>query len=108
MSDDMYPTEEDLEYIRKFDVLKTINGDDPNKNFAMLMDYVRALWHWPTFFTEEGGLYRLATGGWSGNEDLLEALRENNMAHVLFWESSHRGGLVYYRKNYQTGNVEIL
>jgi hypothetical protein len=37
------------------------------------------------------------TGGWSGNEDCLGALRSNVMIFALYWESSHRGGMEVYR-----------
>lgn len=102
---DGYPTGEELEYITKFDVLKKA-GPHVDDNFAELMAYIKARWHWPSYFTEEGGMYRLATGGWSGNEDLLSALRSNALVHLLYWQSSHRGGLVYYRKYHSTEGGE--
>lgn len=37
----------------------------------------------------------LATGGWSGNERIIDAL-DGTMFHLRFWESSHRGGLYVY------------
>ena len=40
---------------------------------------------------KEGDLY-LATGGWSGCEDVINALHENFYA-MQRWESHHRGGL---------------
>lgn len=40
---------------------------------------------------------RLATGGWSGNEDLASALQGNKMFHMLYWYMSKRGGLTVYR-----------
>lgn len=39
---------------------------------------------------------RLATGGWSGNEDVIAALTGTCFA-VTFWEATHRGGLHVYR-----------
>ena len=37
-----------------------------------------------------------ASLGWSGNESLQSTIRRT-MFHMLYWESSHRGGLeVYY------------
>lgn len=38
----------------------------------------------------------IATGGWSGNESVVSALRQNHVFHGLYWESSHRGGLHVY------------
>ncbi len=40
-------------------------------------------------------VWRFATGGWSGCEDLLEAMPR--MVHAVCWYSSHRGGLHWYR-----------
>ena len=36
---------------------------------------------------------RFATGGWSGNESVISALRENHLAWALTWRLSTRGGL---------------
>ena len=35
----------------------------------------------------------MATGGWSGNESIIYAMRENYVLWATLWESSHRGGL---------------
>lgn len=32
------------------------------------------------------------TGGWSPNEDVIEAMHRNTILWMLCWESSHRGG----------------
>lgn len=40
----------------------------------------------------EGDIITMATGGWSGNEELIAALRENFLVWSLCWVSSHRGG----------------
>jgi hypothetical protein len=40
---------------------------------------------------------RLATGGWSGNEDLFRALMENTTIWAQTWEMSKRGGLHIFR-----------
>lgn len=40
---------------------------------------------------------RLATGGWSGNEALVAALKRNGLVSSLAWCLSARGGLHIYR-----------
>ena len=40
------------------------------------------------------GVYRLATGGWSGCEEVIDALPR--IVHMAAWRSSHRGGLHIY------------
>lgn len=34
----------------------------------------------------------LVTGGWSDNEAVISAMRENTMGWLMTWQSSHRGG----------------
>lgn len=40
---------------------------------------------------------RLATSGWSGNEEIINHLNNNLWFGSRFWESSHRGGLHIYK-----------
>lgn len=87
MPHDGYPTEEELAEIRA--------ETDVRKWF----DLVRACWWCPEFgFHEVAGpedvvTFRLSTGGWSGNEEVIAAMKENE--HWLWkraWESTRRGG----------------
>lgn len=39
------------------------------------------------------GYWRFATGGWSGNEDIIDAMCKNLVPWALTWEKSERGGL---------------
>lgn len=85
--EDMYPTVEDLDKIAEW----------PANDFEGLRLFVFKLWHWPEFATVEGGMWRLATGGWSGNEDIINALRDNWRFWIMCWQSSHRGGLYWFK-----------
>jgi hypothetical protein len=105
LDNDGYPTEQVLEAIEKWDY-----RDIPGV-FAL----IRELW-WPDF--EPGGgwgvseglspeehvvvhgplfperrFIRFATGGWSGNESLIYALRRNQIIWSVTWSLSSRGGL---------------
>ena len=42
---------------------------------------------------KEARYLRLATGGWSGNEDLIGAFQCNHMAWIICWRMSAAGGL---------------
>lgn len=91
-----YPTDEALEWIAK--------AADPNA----ALDMVEHAWH-PVYGSavhylspaesevvhESSGdrFLRLATGGWSGCEDVLEALHENTLAWACTWRLSTHGGL---------------
>jgi hypothetical protein len=94
MSDD-YPRDDELKRIREWTY---------EQGYEALADYVQRLWKWPEFgftlrdwkkddFDTEYRELRLATGGWSGNEDIIGALYDNMMFRMLCWYSSHRGGL---------------
>ena len=88
-----YPSDEELATIRNWDY----------KDFEVLMEYVEDLWKYPNYFEsfdisdptyklKIGIKYKLSTGGWSGNEDLIGALQENSMFWACYWQESKRGG----------------
>ena len=88
MDEDGYPTDEELLKIREWKV-------DKNFDIHELMDYAYSLWRYQdeNYFKRIGNSYRLVTGGWSGNEDVIKALQNNLMFWLMYWESSDRGGL---------------
>lgn len=91
LDDDGYPTEESLRQIAQAPIRS-------RKDCAALLGHVRSIWQWgPTQVTEENGMFRLSTGGWSGNEDIVAALQDNTMFWALCWESSRRGGHHVFR-----------
>lgn len=86
---DDYPTEETLETIKSWKI-------DSNKSICDLLEFVGEAWAY-TFPVETGGenrdaWLRVATGGWSGNESLIEALQSNYLFWALCWLESQRGG----------------
>ena len=104
MTPDGYPDEEELTRIR------TWHWDD---GWKALMEYVRERWWmadvlWrqsdddpavaaapdEAYMTKRGArYYSISTGGWSGNESLIEAMRDNeHLFWTLGWWSSRRGG----------------
>jgi hypothetical protein len=90
-----YPEGHELRRIRNY-------GDD----FHGLMDYVKYLWKYPDRITEfhstceDGKVYRIvsvSTGGWSGNEDIVDALQKNHSFWMICWHMSKRGGYHEFR-----------
>jgi hypothetical protein len=92
VSRDPYPTEDELTKVRVWPI-------SSHADCVGLLEYVRGLW-WATDWgwTESYGTedyvrkYQISTGGWSGNEDLISALMDNQMFWALAWESTRRGG----------------
>ena len=72
---DGYPTEETELAIKAWD-FRDVDG---------WLAYIREAWnHHYGRMWEEGGLLKLATGGWSGNESITHAMREN----YILWSRS--------------------
>ena len=82
-----YPTDEQLGLIKAYDL-----KDGPISLIKML----REIWHWPDYFRYADGFLELHTGGWSGNEDIIEALESTTMFWMLYWLKSERGGHYYF------------
>ncbi len=47
-------------------------------------------------YDRQGNLLAIHTGGWSGNEDTIDALMSNWMFRSLCWRQTHRGGHYYF------------
>lgn len=93
-----YPTDAALERIKAW----------PHHDLAGCLDFVAAIWTWPEFGVtndlrpyeremigpNDGDRFlRLATGGWSGNEDIVGCMEQNLMLRARCWVLSARGGL---------------
>ena len=87
MSD--YPTEKELKFIS--------NWASDSWDFMPFMEFIESIWRMADWgFRKKGRLFWLSTGGWSGNEDILHAMRKNkNLFWIVCWQSSRRGG--HYR-----------
>lgn len=82
---DGYPTETTLDRIRTWPL-----------NEPGLWDFVKQCWQYPDCFRRDPGGITLITLGWSGNENIVQALRDNTVFHSLCWQSSERGGTHRY------------
>lgn len=87
MNDHIYPTEDYLEKIRQWVVPDV-------EIFRQFMEDIKHHWQYADsgYWEQDGDKYTLHTAGWSGNEDLISAMRDNEMFWMLYWESHRRGG----------------
>jgi len=69
-------------------------GPWDKNEFPIFMKYIRDHWKYADdgYWEEDGLKYTLHTAGWSGNEDIINAMRKNYIFWVLYWEQSNRGG----------------
>ena len=86
-----YPSEAALEKIKVWPI-----GD--KFDWHPLMEYVESEW-WAADWGwhRMGNTYRVSTGGWSGNEELISAMQANYMFWSMCWVSSRRGGHFVFR-----------
>ena len=100
MSDE-YPREDELKTIEEWDFRKNSITD--------LLDFVRRLWKYDDRFVLTGKkvlrLY-LSTGGWSGNESLIIALRQNFLFWAMCWKKQERGGHYWFTVRLNQFKVE--
>ena len=86
---DGYPTDEELTRIREWP------GDDPRGWLAFIkLCWWAADWGWSEEYEPRWATtYHVSTGGWSGNEEIIRAMRENtNLLWGQVWESVRQGG----------------
>jgi hypothetical protein len=81
-----YPSETTLAVIKEWDILK--------QGLPELIFFIEDIWKYADsgYFTKTKRRLILATAGWSGNEDIIEALQQNYIFWSLCWMKSERGG----------------
>ena len=99
MSD--YPTDDQLAAIRSHDRYG-------HEGYTEWMEYVRSVYHWPERQVygpqridvddqDEHDLWRISTGGWSGNEEIMYAMQANYICWSQCWYQHTRGGHYEFR-----------
>lgn len=97
LDEDGYPTDDALT------IIKLWHWDDIPGWFK----FIENIWHLRSWgwsegvFPEASGFdiadkqryqYHISTAGWSGNEDLIRAMQDNDMMWHMTWVQSRRGG----------------
>ena len=108
MNSSSYPAEEDLKRIEQW----------PYGDLLGLMEFVKSLWWMPDWGWRQQEKYdptdqpctafTISTGGWSGNESLIEAMRANHIFWSLCWVQSRRGGHFLFEVKELTAGAEKL
>ena len=94
LDDEGYPTDELLDWIKDYDIIES--GLEP------LLEIIEDTWNWPDWGivrkrAYDGKFsYEMHTGGWSGNESIMQSLR-SNMYFYMWWVKSTAGGHHYFR-----------
>lgn len=92
MDESCYPTEELLTLIRNYKVLE--DGWD-----ALLYFVEGGWWNSETGMKIGTKYLTLHTWGWSGNEDIIEALKQSDFWWTM-WYKSQIGGHYWFKLNY--------
>ena len=83
VDNDGYPTEEALTKVENW----------PYDDVKGWFDFIESIW-WAADWgwTVEGNVFHISTGGWSGNEDTIEAMQKNWILWNHTWWEHRRGG----------------
>jgi len=92
LDDSGYPTEECLDKIKNWKI--------DNNNLRDIMEFIKPVWKYADcgYWMEENGKYLISTGGWSGNEEIIDYMHQNFLLWMLYWEQSRRGGHYIFSK----------
>ena len=88
-----YPTEELLDYISRLSPLE----HDPFE----IAEYINECWHWNNMSrwinrNSHEGCWTISTGGWSGNESIISALRKS-LWWMCYWYQERAGGHFWFK-----------
>jgi len=103
LDDEGYPNDLAL------DAIKNWKWDATDK----LFEFMRELWKWADdgyWSQEDDGeklIYKISTGGWSGNESLIDALEQNLTVWSFTWVQSRRGGHYIFELPYKKHPLEV-
>jgi hypothetical protein len=95
-----YPTEKTLERIQNFNPLNPLK-EDTFKDVFEFVEYLCGNWvnGYPPEWNKETGCLQLSTGGWSGCESVIAALKATPFPSfwTLYWYQSRVGGHFWFK-----------
>jgi len=90
-----YPSEGELKKIEEW----------PVKDYPGLMNFIHSIWEYAEWGWSKEKLadaieYNISTAGWSGNEEIIEAMQKNWAFWAMCWQQSKRGGHYVFHARY--------
>jgi hypothetical protein len=85
------------------DTLKQIETFDLGVKFENLHEYLKLIWeNWEYAnaswtYDKNTGCLQISTCGWSGNEEIIAAMKQNYLFWGIFWYQSKRGGHYWFQ-----------
>jgi len=86
-----YPDEDDLKRIEEWDAIHDPFG---------LVKFIESICWCDATRIKGKKIWQVEfhTWGWSGNEDIIDALQRNkNLFWAIYWQKSYRGGHYYFK-----------
>ena len=102
-----YPSDAALEYLKNWCSYSVNNADGTSElkfgqyfgdmeKTMLLLSFIKELWWYPDMgINYENGKLELHTLGWSGNESIINILR-NSSLWLIYWRKTHAGGHYYF------------
>jgi len=58
------------------------------------MSFIFSNWKYADcgYWEQDGDIYHISTAGWSGNEEVIASLRDNQVFWLMYWYQERRGG----------------
>lgn len=87
------------------DALDQIRNWPISRSYILLFEFINQVWRHSfgqlsAISADDGAVeYTFTTGGWSENEEILEALKQQRLAWALTWQRSERGGKHVFKED---------
>jgi len=82
--------EKEIEVLIKWDILNT--------GTRSLIEYLKTIWWMPDWgIKSTQRRFKISTGGWGENEELIDALMKNFLIGGFCWLKTERGGHYYFK-----------
>lgn len=90
----MYPTDNELEKIKTWDFPNGVTQKSVSEFFEFIGS-IQCVEHYGKL-RKTKKFWKFATGGWSGNEEIITAIEQNYFFMAVCWYLSKRGGLYWF------------